>query len=85
MLSNSVKKILILAANPQDTDQLWLGKEVRQIEEALQLLKKRDYFKVKSEWAVTKKNFKAGVAESRASDSPFFWSWRWGVGLNTGR
>ncbi len=61
MPSNPIKKILFLAANPQETDQLRLGKEVQQIEEALQLSKKRDYFEIKSEWAVTTKTLRRAL------------------------
>lgn len=46
------KKILILAANPININQLRLGEEVRRIDEALQLSKKREQFKLEQKWAV---------------------------------
>jgi hypothetical protein len=45
-------KILILAANPKDTDPLRLGEEVREIKERLRLADLRDEFTVEQEWAV---------------------------------
>ena len=47
-----VRKILILAANPQDTSNLRLDVEVRGIQRSLQLSNERDRFEVTSEWAV---------------------------------
>ena len=41
-----VKKILILDANPQETLALGLGREVRQIKDAIRLSKGREWFKV---------------------------------------
>lgn len=49
---NPVKKILILSANPEDTNRLRLDKEVREIEEGLMRAKKREQFDIKSKWAV---------------------------------
>ena len=46
------RKILVLAANPEDTSRLRLDKEVREIQQSLQLSKERDYFELVSEWAV---------------------------------
>jgi len=45
-------KILFLAANPANTDQLRLGEEVRAIKERLRLADLRDEFVVEQEWAV---------------------------------
>ncbi len=45
-------KILFLAANPIDTDQLRLSEEVRAIQERLRASELRDNFKVEQEWAV---------------------------------
>ncbi|WP_313887394.1 CHAT domain-containing protein [Nodosilinea sp. LEGE 07088] len=45
-------KILILSANPKDTDRLRLGQEKREIEEALELAQKRDRFEIVSKDAV---------------------------------
>ncbi|MEM8504761.1 MAG: AAA-like domain-containing protein [Cyanobacteria bacterium P01_D01_bin.1] len=47
-----VRKILILAANPQNTSHLRLDEEVRGIQRSLQLSKERDRFEITSEWAV---------------------------------
>ncbi|MGP1388027.1 MAG: CHAT domain-containing protein [Thainema sp.] len=45
-------KILVLAANPSNTDRLRLGQEVRDIEHELLLAKSRDCFELISKWAV---------------------------------
>ncbi len=47
-----VRKILILAANPQGTSSLRLDVEVRGIQQSLRLSNERDRFEVTSEWAV---------------------------------
>ncbi len=49
---NPVKKILILAVNPKDTDRLRIGEEVREIEQALRRSKYRDHFEMKFKLAV---------------------------------
>lgn len=46
------EKILLLAANPDDTLRLKLGNEVRDIEEGLRRSRQRDRFEVGSKWAV---------------------------------
>jgi hypothetical protein len=50
--SNKRIKILFLAANPQDTDQLRLGEEIRGIKQALVQAEYRDKFDIEQEWAV---------------------------------
>src|SRR5438477_1288375 len=45
-------KILFLAANPTNTNQLRLGEEVRTIQEKLRVSDHRDSFKLEQEWAV---------------------------------
>lgn len=45
-------QILILAANPQDTDRLRLDEEVREIQAALEASRNRDAFEVMTRWAV---------------------------------
>ena len=50
---DSPKRILILAANPIDTDRLGLDKEVREIKEVLRLAKQRDRFEIHAELAAT--------------------------------
>ncbi len=47
-----VRKILVLAANPQGTTGLRLDEKVREIQRSLQLSKERDRFTLISEWAV---------------------------------
>ncbi|MBE9060029.1 AAA-like domain-containing protein [cf. Phormidesmis sp. LEGE 11477] len=47
-----IRKILILAANPQSTSRLRLDEEVRGIQRSLQLSQERDRFALTSEWAV---------------------------------
>jgi len=47
-----VKKILILSANPKDTDKLRLDEEVRAIEEGLRRARSRDQFEIITKWAV---------------------------------
>lgn len=47
-----MKKILILSANPKDTNKLRLDEEVREIQAALKLAKNRDTFEIITEWAV---------------------------------
>ncbi|MGD2088605.1 MAG: CHAT domain-containing protein [Candidatus Aminicenantes bacterium] len=49
---SSIKKILILSANPQNTGRLRLDKEVREIEEGLKRSKYRDQFRIHQKWAV---------------------------------
>jgi hypothetical protein len=48
----SVKKILILSANPKNTNELRLGEEVREIQAALDQSKNRDEFEIMTRWAV---------------------------------
>lgn len=48
----AVKKILILTANPKNTDKLRLDEEVREIQEGLQRSRSRDQFEIISKWAV---------------------------------
>lgn len=45
------KKILILTANPKDTDELRLGEEAREIAEGLELAQQRDNFEIITRWA----------------------------------
>lgn len=47
-----MKKILILTANPKNTNQLRLGEEVREIQAALDQSKNRDEFEIMTRWAV---------------------------------
>ncbi len=47
-----MKKILILTANPKNTDQLRLDEEVREIQTALEQSRNRDQFEIMTRWAV---------------------------------
>jgi len=47
-----VKKILILTANPKNTDKLRLDEEVREIQAGLERAKKRDQFEIVTRWAL---------------------------------
>ena len=47
-----MKKILILTANPKNTDKLRLDEEVREIQEGLQRSRSREQFEIISKWAV---------------------------------
>ncbi|PMB47675.1 CHAT domain-containing protein [Fischerella thermalis CCMEE 5201] len=48
----TVKKILILSANPKDTNKLRLDEEVRNIQAALKRAKNREQFEIITSWAV---------------------------------
>ena len=52
-----VKKILILAANPKNTDQLRLGEEVAKIQKGLERSRHRNQFELISRWAVQIQDF----------------------------
>ena len=56
-----VKKILILSANPEDTDRLRLDKEIREIEEGLNLSVHREKFQIQSKWAVRFKDLRRAL------------------------
>ena len=47
-----MEKILILTANPKNTDQLRLDEEVREIEASLERAKKREQFEIVTRWAL---------------------------------
>jgi hypothetical protein len=49
---DTIRKILVLAANPKTTHRLRLDEEVREIKEGLLRSKYRDQFEIYSEWAV---------------------------------
>jgi hypothetical protein len=49
---NKPIKILFLAANPKDTDQLRLDEEIRGIKQSLRQAEFRDMFEIEQEWAV---------------------------------
>lgn len=56
-------KILILSANPKDTDRLRLDQEKREIEEALKLAQKRDRFEIISKDAVRVDDLRRALLE----------------------
>jgi len=47
-----MKRILILSANPKNTDKLRLDEEVREIQAALERSRTRDQFEIVTRWAV---------------------------------
>jgi hypothetical protein len=60
---DSVKKILILAANPIDTVRLMLGQEVNEIRKTLQLSKHRDRFEIEHRDAVNSNDLQQYLSE----------------------
>jgi hypothetical protein len=63
--NQTVKKILILAANPKDTVSLRLDQEVRDIEQGLQLAAQRDKFTLQQKWAVRSQDIRRAVLDFR--------------------
>lgn len=59
----TMKKILILAANPQGTTRLRLEEEVRDIEEGLRLAKHRDEFELIQRWAVRPRDIQRALLD----------------------
>jgi hypothetical protein len=59
----TVKKILILAANPKNTVRLRLDQEVRDIKNGLQLAKQRDNFILQQEGAVRPEDIRRAVLD----------------------
>ena len=58
-----LKKILILAANPQETAKLRLGEEVRQIQESLKLSSGYTQFQMIAAWAVRPDDLRRALLE----------------------
>lgn len=58
-----VTKILILTANPQNTDKLHLNEEVREIQEGLQRSRSRDRFEIISKWAVRPQDLRRALLD----------------------
>jgi CHAT domain len=50
--NSSVKKILILSANPLETSRLRLDKEVREIDQGLNRARQREQYELTQKWAV---------------------------------
>jgi hypothetical protein len=61
----TVKKILILAANPKNTVRLRLDQEVRDIEEGLQRARQRDNFILQQKGAVRSRDIRLAVLDFR--------------------
>lgn len=57
------KKILVLSANPKNTDRLRLDQEFREIEEALNRSKYRDQFEILSKWAVRPRDMSRAILD----------------------
>ncbi|WP_414586544.1 TIR domain-containing protein [Scytonema sp. PCC 10023] len=60
-----VKKILVLAANPTDTDKLRLDEEVREIDEGLRRANMRQQFKLEQKWAVRSRDFYRSILDEQ--------------------
>lgn len=58
-----MKKILILAANPEGTTPLRLDKEVREIDAGLQRAKHRDQFNLDQRWAVRPRDIQRAMLD----------------------
>lgn len=59
----SIKKILILSANPRSTAHLRLDEEVREIEEGLQRSRLREQFVIHSKWATRLKDLRRAMLD----------------------
>lgn len=67
-----MKKILILTANPKNTDQLRLGEEVSKIQKALDRSRKRDQFEIITRWAVQVDDLQPILMEHTPADIVHF-------------
>ena len=56
-----MKKILILTADPKNTERLRLDEEVREIEASLQQARIRDQFEIISKWAVRPRDLRQAL------------------------
>lgn len=63
MNENSLKKILILAANPKNSTPLRLDQEVRDIDEGLTRAKQRDRFAMEQKWAVRPRDVQRAILD----------------------
>jgi hypothetical protein len=59
----SVKKVLVLAANPIGTTRLRLDQEVREISTGLQRAKKRELFDLEQRWAVRTRDLRQALLD----------------------
>jgi hypothetical protein len=62
-----VKKILILSANPKDTNKLRLDEEVRKIQAALKRANNREQFEIVTEWAVQVDDLRRALLDHQPS------------------
>ncbi|MFN6472344.1 MAG: hypothetical protein RMY36_022115 [Nostoc sp. SerVER01] len=60
---NEVTEILILSANPKNTNRLRLDEEVREIEEGLQRSRNREQFKIRSKFAVRLRDLRRALLD----------------------
>lgn len=60
-----MKKILILSANPRNTNQLRLDEEVREIKEALKLSKNREQFEIITESALRVSDLRRALLDNQ--------------------
>jgi len=60
-----VKKILILSANPTNTNKLRLDEEVREIEAGLERSRSRDQFQIISKWAVRPNDLRRALLDHK--------------------
>ena len=58
-----VKKILLLTANPKGTGKLRLDEEARDIKEGLRRAQERDWFEIRSEWAVRPRDIRRAILD----------------------
>jgi hypothetical protein len=56
-------RILVLAANPEDSARLRLAKEVHDIQEGLRRSRHRDQFEIHSEWAVSARGLRRALLD----------------------
>ncbi|MBW4600698.1 MAG: CHAT domain-containing protein [Calothrix sp. FI2-JRJ7] len=62
-----MKKILILSANPKDTNKLRLDEEVRKIQAALKRANNREQFEIVTEWAVQVDDLRRALLDHQPS------------------
>ncbi|BAY43435.1 hypothetical protein SAMD00079811_10150 [Scytonema sp. HK-05] len=74
-----MKKILILSANPKNTNQLRLDEEVREIQSALERSRSREEFQVITKWAVRINDLRRALLDEEPQIVHFS-----GHGINTG-
>jgi hypothetical protein len=63
----TTKKILILSANPKNTNKLRLDEEVRNIQVALKRAKNREQFEIFTEWAVRVEDLRRALLDHQPS------------------